>query len=107
MRGKSVISKGGDAICLGSHTLACLASSKCLDRYFQTDCHYVDENREVPWLQAWKNGTNHGKMGKSAKKKWNQTWQNGEGEVHLATFTWHNEKNNTPQNRMYIAAIEK
>ena len=36
MRGKSVISKGNDAICLGSHTLACLASSKCLDKYFQT-----------------------------------------------------------------------
>ena len=37
------------------------------------------------------NGTNHGKMGKSAEK-WNQPWQNGEDEVHLATFTWHNTK---------------
>jgi len=37
------------------------------------------------------NGTKHGKMGKDAEK-WNQTWQNGEGEVHLATFTRHNTK---------------
>ena len=46
---------------------------------------------KVPWLQEAKNGTNHGKMGKSPEK-WNQPWQNGEGEVHLATFTWHNKK---------------
>ena len=59
--------------------------------YAQTDCHCVDENWEVPWLQEGKNGTNHGKMGKSAGK-WNQPWQNGEGEVHLETFTWHNTK---------------
>ena len=36
MRGKCVISKGNDEICLGSHTLPCLAGSKCLDKYFQT-----------------------------------------------------------------------
>ena len=34
MRGKSLISEGKDAVCLGPHTLACLASSKCWDIYF-------------------------------------------------------------------------
>ena len=35
MRVNSVIFEGNDAICLGSQTLACLASSKCLDKYLQ------------------------------------------------------------------------
>ena len=36
MRGNSVISEGNDAICLRSQALAGLASSECLNKYFQT-----------------------------------------------------------------------